>query len=195
LHPELYPDLTLLDQWLVSVLGAPAVSSDVSQVAGEYGYSAPDASDIQNAAAPPIVITGDAQDVGSGEAEVIPGDSGTPSDQPGSQPAESAIAGSWTGSYTITYPVGCAGFNGSWSATLAESGGSISGNYTSDMGVSGTVAGIWDGTNATWTVGGGGGASFSGAITGSKISGSWSSPDIFGACGDHIVGTFEGNKS
>lgn len=194
-HPELYTDLTLLDQWLVTVLGDPAVSSDVDQVSGEYGYSAPTTSDIQNSPAPPIVITEEAQNVGEGEAEVIPGDTETPEEEPATEPETSAIAGSWTGSYTVTYPASCYGFSGSWSATLAESGGVISGNYTSDMGVNGSVSGAWDGTTATWTVGGGGGASFSGSITGNRISGSWSGPDYFGVCGDHIKGTFEGNKT
>jgi len=103
----------------------------------------------------------------------------------------STITGIWTGSYTVTNPRGCLG-TGSWSATLLELNGTLSGAYTSDVGVAGSVTGTISGSNVTWNVGGGGGATFNGNINGTGVSGNFTGPICSG--NTHTTGTFNGTK-
>jgi len=103
----------------------------------------------------------------------------------------STVTGVWTGSYTVTNPRGCLG-TGSWSATLLELNGTLSGAYTSDVGVAGSVSGTVSGSNVTWNVGGGGGATFNGSINGTGVSGTFTGPICSG--NTHTTGTFTGNK-
>lgn len=103
------------------------------------------------------------------------------------------IDGDWAGQYLVQAPSRCAGFSGSWSATLATTGSVLRGSFTSDMDISGSVSGTWDGSNAIWSVGGEGGVAYNGVVSGNSVTGSFSNgPDCFG--NGAVSGTFTGNR-
>jgi len=84
------------------------------------------------------------------------------------------IAGLWHGRYDVTAPSECAGESGGWQATLSEKNGVISGNFTTDTGLSGSVDGTFGGGKADWNVGGGGsGVGFKGGVSGNTMSGTF----------------------
>lgn len=83
-------------------------------------------------------------------------------------------AGEWHGDFTVTAPPECKGEGGGWKATLSETAGKISGQFSTDVGISGSVNGTRVGESAKWDVGGGtGGVSFSGGISGNTMSGTF----------------------
>ncbi len=84
------------------------------------------------------------------------------------------IAGEWHGRYDVTAPSECAGESGGWQATLSEKNGVISGNFSTDTGLSGGVEGTFGGGKADWNVGGGGsGVGFKGGVSGNTMSGTF----------------------
>lgn len=116
---------------------------------------------------------------------------------PESAPAQSApdLTGKWTGKYKVTSPKGCAGFSGSWTAKLTQSGSSFSGSYKSDVLVNGVVSGTSSGTKGfSWKVTGGGGAQLKGSVTGpNSIAGSFTGPTCPGTS-QRTAGTFSGGR-
>ena len=104
--------------------------------------------------------------------------------------------GEWHGRYDVTAPAACAGESGGWEATLTETAGNISGTYSSDAGLSGTVSGAASGGNASWSVGDGSGqVSFNGRIDGNTISGDFTGVSCSGRSNsDRATGTFFGGR-
>ncbi len=104
--------------------------------------------------------------------------------------------GEWHGRYTVTSPSECAGESGGWEAALFENNGRISGQYTTDDGVGGSINGSRIGENASWSVGGASGVSFSGNISGNTISGSFSKglPCYLNDDNEPTKGTFFGGR-
>ncbi|MBI4991987.1 MAG: hypothetical protein HZB99_02105 [Candidatus Harrisonbacteria bacterium] len=104
---------------------------------------------------------------------------GTPIVQPAPAPAPApkpvTATGEWHGQYTVTAPPECKGETGGWQAFLSENGGVISGEFSADAGVSGSVGGSRSGDTANWSVrsGGASGIGFSGAITSNTMSGNF----------------------
>jgi prepilin-type N-terminal cleavage/methylation domain-containing protein len=135
-----------------------------------------------------------------------------PSEEPVVEPKETSVyreeetgkpilpqvtaTGEWHGRYNVTYPPECAGESGGWEAFLTETAGRISGNYTTDDGVGGGVAGNRVGENASWSVGGTSGVSFSGNISGHTISGNFSQglPCYLNDNNERTRGTFFGGR-
>lgn len=105
------------------------------------------------------------------------------------------LTGKWAGKYKVTSPKGCAGFSGSWTANLKQSGDSFSGSYKSDVLVNGVVSGKYSGVKGfNWTVSGGGGAQLSGSVTGpNSIGGSFTGPTCPGTS-QRTSGTFSGGR-
>jgi hypothetical protein len=109
-------------------------------------------------------------------------------------PVVSNINGEWLGSYTITGPAGCAGYTGSWDATLFEQNGILSGSYSSDAGLGGEVSGTVSGSDVNWSVGGSGGVSFTGTLNNGEVSGNFTGPICSSRYNSHTTGTFTGGK-
>ena len=106
------------------------------------------------------------------------------------------VTGNWQGTYTINAPKGCAGYVGTWTATLLEENGVISGSYSSDIGIGDQVSGTSDGANLSWSVGGEGLVTFTGSIniTGTTVSGNFTGLECDEGSGVRSTGTFTGNK-
>jgi hypothetical protein len=105
--------------------------------------------------------------------------------------APSDVNGTWSGSYTVNYPKACAG-DGNWSANLLEENSTLSGSYSSDIGLGGNVTGSVSGSEINWSVGGSGGVTFDGNIVSTSVGGTFTGP----ACGGstYTSGSFSGNK-
>lgn len=105
------------------------------------------------------------------------------------------LTGKWSGKYKVTSPKGCAGFSGSWTASLKQNGDSFSGSYTSDVLVNGVVSGKSSGAKGfSWTVTGGGGAQLKGNVTGpNSLAGNFTGPTCPGTSA-RTAGTFSGGK-
>jgi len=104
---------------------------------------------------------------------IIPPPVPVPAPTPVSAPV--TATGEWRGQYTVTAPPECKGEVGGWQAFLSENSGVISGQFSADAGVSGTVGGSRSGDMANWSVksGGASGIGFSGAISGNTMSGNF----------------------
>lgn len=116
----------------------------------------------------------------------------TPTPAPAPAPAPDAT-GTWKGTYRVTSPSPCAGVHGTWSATLVQKSGKLTGTYSSSAGLSGSVKGSISGSSLKWNVGGSGMVDYSGTINGSKISGTFVSVTCTRSTG-RARGTFTGNK-
>lgn len=113
----------------------------------------------------------------------------TPQDE--GKPVKSNATGKWVGRWTVTSPDACKGESGEWSANLVDSGGKLSGTFTTPVG-----GGNISGTTGNWSVGGGGGEiSFKGSVSGNTISGNFTGevcdPD---EAPENTKGTFFGGK-
>lgn len=106
-------------------------------------------------------------------------------------PAVDNVSGDWSGSYIVTRPSACAGTTGTWSASLIKQGSTITGYYSSDVGLGGGVTGTTSGSDVSWSVGGSGGVTFTGSISNSNISGTFTGPICTG--NTHTSGTFDGS--
>ena len=93
-------------------------------------------------------------------------------------------SGTWIGSYTTSSPAQCAGMGGSWTATMNALGSNLVGTWSSSNGSGGALSGNTIDGSLTYQVGGSGGASFGGTISGGglAIGGGWSG-------GTHCVNT------
>ncbi|MBI5234027.1 MAG: hypothetical protein HY880_06710 [Deltaproteobacteria bacterium] len=104
------------------------------------------------------------------------------------------ISGTWSGGWAVSSPIECQGTAGSWTAVFVDKDGVLSGSWQSSDGSSGSLSGTHHGNTVAWSVGGGGaGVSFSGAISGSGVSGGFSSSQ---KCLDKgtVSGGFSGAK-
>ncbi len=95
----------------------------------------------------------------------------------------------WSGGWTITAPNLCAGATGTWSATIINNNGVLSGTWQTDFGDSGTISG----SLSSVTFGSTSGARFSGVITGDTISGTFVGDECTGN-NDPTRGNFSGKK-
>lgn len=96
--------------------------------------------------------------------------------QDGGPIKKSTVSGSWHGNFDTKSPEECAGEDGGWEANLVETNGKISGTYKSDLGGGGSVSGSSTGNQTTWNIGGSGGVSYKGTISGNTVSGSFTGP-------------------
>lgn len=104
-------------------------------------------------------------------------------------------AGEWHGRFNVTAPDKCNGESGGWEATLYEKNGVISGNFTTDVGLSGKVGGSRSGDKAEWGIGGGeSGVSFSGSISGNTMEGKFTGAKCSDDNPDRSTGSFFGGR-
>lgn len=66
----------------------------------------------------------------------------TTTTQPAPAPAPAPnYGGNWQGTFTARAPAQCSGYSGTWSATLYDTNGTITGNFTASDGTSGSIVG------------------------------------------------------
>lgn len=108
------------------------------------------------------------------------------------KPIEDSVAGEWHGRYTATSPPMFRGKGGGWEAHLSEDGmGSISGNFSSDFGISGQVKGSSKSKIVYWYVNSKDGLNFKGKLKGHTLDGEfWG--EVFE--GQQARGTFFGGR-
>jgi hypothetical protein len=125
-----------------------------------------------------------------------PKDTPTPTITPTVTPTEAdTVTGKWHGTYSVASPAGCSGDSGTWDATLVKTGGTISGSYSSDVGLGGTISGTTSGSDVTWNIAGGGGVTFTGSINNNVMSGNFTGVICSNRYNTHTKGTFTGSKS
>ena len=79
------------------------------------------------------------------ETSVYRGETGVPIVKPEAQSANAS--GEWHGRYEVTAPPECAGESAGWQATLNDKNGIITGQFSTDIGVAGSVSGNSEGEN------------------------------------------------
>ena len=102
------------------------------------------------------------------------------------------VTGSWHGTWVVNSPTSCAGETGTWDATLLKKDTTISGSYSSDVGLGGNVSGTVSGSDISWNIVGSGGVTFSGGIENAILSGNFTGEVCTG--NTRTTGTFSGTK-
>jgi prepilin-type N-terminal cleavage/methylation domain-containing protein len=109
-----------------------------------------------------------------------------------------SAAGNWNGNFTVQNPTACAGQTGGWQATLKDTDGTITGDYSAANGAfSGAVTGTVTSATASFNVANASGViSFKGNISGNTISGGFTGVSCSGqSTNDLTTGTFFGGRT
>jgi hypothetical protein len=123
------------------------------------------------------------------EPVITPYDQGKPIPKP-------TATGEWHGRFDVTAPDKCKGESGGWEANLSEANGVISGNFTTDVGISGKVKGTVSGDKAEWSIGDADSViSFKGSISGGTMSGNFTGTQCSKESPDKSTGSFFGGRT